>query len=64
MFPEPRTTPPENKDQARINRLEYMCSAKEEIFSFLDCDEYKEFFCDEILSFLADISYKVQRECE
>lgn len=61
MF-EPRTEPPERKDQARINYLHDMQDAEFEIGAFLD--EYKKLFPDEIKNFLIALRIRVSDEME
>ena len=62
--PELRTEPEENPNQDKINRLYYMNQAYDDIARFLDDDERKEYFGEEIKSFIADLSDKVRREMQ
>ena len=62
--PELRTEPEENSEQEKINRLYYMNQAYDDIARFLDDDERKEYFGEEIKSFIADLGDKVRREMQ
>ena len=55
-------TPPARKDQSAINLFCEMSDARDKILCFLDQEEYRRFFGDEITSFLADVSWKVYEE--
>lgn len=62
--PELRTDPEENPEQEKINRLYYMNQAYDDIARFLDDDERKEYFGEEIKLFIADLGDKVRREMQ
>lgn len=62
--PELRTEPEENPEQEKINRLYYMNQAYDDIARFLDDDERKEYFGEEIKLFIADLGDKVRREMQ
>lgn len=62
--PELRTEPEDNPEQEKINRLYYMNQAYDDIARFLDDDERKEYFGEEIKSFIADLGDKVRREMQ
>lgn len=62
--PELRTEPEENSEQEKINRLYYMNQAYDDIARFLDDDERKEYFGEEIKLFIADLGDKVRREMQ
>lgn len=62
--PTPRTEPEENPEQEKINRLYYMNQAYDDIARFLDDDERKEYFGEEIKLFIADLGDKVRREMQ
>lgn len=55
-------TPPERKDQSRINYHHDLIYAETEIGAFLE--EYKTLFPEEIKNFLIDIRFRVQDEME
>ena len=60
-----RSLEPEDKpDQDKINRLYYMNQVYDDIARFLDDDERKEYFGDEIKLFIADLGDKVRREMQ
>lgn len=62
--PELRTEPEDNPEQEKINRLYYMNQAYDDIARFLDDDERKEYFGEEIKLFIADLGDKVRREMQ
>lgn len=61
---ERRLEPDDNPNQDKINRLYYMNQAYDDIARFLDDDERKEYFGEEIKSFIADLGDKVRREMQ
>ena len=61
---ERRLEPEDKPDQDKINRLYYMNQAYDDIARFLDDGERKEYFGDEIESFIADLDDKVRREMQ
>ena len=61
---ERRLEPEDKPDQDKINRLYHMNQAYDDIARFLDDDERKEYFGEEIKVFIADLGDKVRREMQ
>lgn len=60
--PDPPLTPPERKDQIRINYLADLADAELRINAFLE--EFIDLFPDEIKSFLMNVKIRVSSEME
>lgn len=56
--------PDYTENQSAINRLYYMSQAIDEIIAFFKDPKYEQYFHDEIVSFSANILWKLQQERE
>lgn len=62
--PDAQLEPDYPENQSEINRFYYMSQAIDEIISFLKDPEYDRYFHAEIVSFSANIIWKLKQERE